>query len=61
MSRNHAKLLSTVFNPLLNSTYAFLLLVGTDGDLVKGRKLATFCVAFLFSSAFPIAHVAWLK
>ena len=61
MSRDHAKLLSTVFNPLLNSTYAFLLLVGTDGDLVKGRKLVTFSVAFLFSSAVPIAHVAWLK
>jgi len=62
MSRNHAKLLSTVFNPLLNSTYAFLLLVGTtDVELAVRRKLAIFCIAILFSTVVPIAHVAWLK
>lgn len=62
MSRNYAKLLSAVFNPLLNSTYAFLLLVGTtDVELAVRRKLSIFCIAFLFSTVVPIAHVAWLK
>ncbi len=60
MSRKLAHILSTVFNPLLNSTYTFLLLVGTHGDLALGRKVAIFCVAFLFSSVVPIVHVTWL-
>ena len=61
MSTRAAQLISVLLNPIFNSTYTFGILVGTDGDLIKGRKLATFCVAFLFSSAVPIAHVAWLK
>lgn len=61
MSSGIARVLSTVFNPLFNSTYAFLLLIGTDGTLPEERKLAIFCVAFLFSTVVPIAHVAWLK
>lgn len=60
MSRKLAHILSTVFNPLLNSIYTFLLLVGAYGDLALGRKVAIFCVAFLFSSVVPIAHVTWL-
>ncbi|UCH63158.1 MAG: hypothetical protein JSU77_01510 [Fidelibacterota bacterium] len=61
MSRHTAHLLSIVFNPLFNSIYVFLLLVGADRDLALERKLAIFCIAFLFSSVVPMAHVAWLK
>jgi len=61
VSTRIAKLVSALFNPLLNSTYAFLLLVGNNVDLATGRKLVIFCVAFLFSSVVPIAHVAWLR
>lgn len=61
MSSGIARVLSALFNPLLNSTYAFLLLVGAAGDLDSGRKLLIFVIAVLFSSAIPIAHVAWMK
>lgn len=61
MSPKLSRVLSTIFSPLLNSTFAFLILIGADGDLTPGRKVQMFSIAFIVTSVVPIVYLGWMK
>ncbi len=59
MKRNFARFLSNVFNPVVNVTTTFLVLIITDRNPVGASKATLCVVAVMFCVALPL-YMLWL-
>lgn len=59
--RKFAEIISIVFNPIMNSSIAFILLIVPIPHMKISHKLTFISIALVFSSVIPFLYVYYLK